>query len=303
MKLGIAVVYIIDDEKERLLDLQLAKIKECTTVPYIIYANANRLSHKYYRKLEADPNVKVCETAPTSLRGKSEHSYYLEHLVDTAVQNGATHVVTMHLDSFPIQTGWAKALDDKLSSTCAFATVIDEGNMGPYTACLFFRRDFCVSYAPRFLLSNEDLESSSYERFAKSCRHAVHSGAGYLYKAYLEGLSWYAMNRSRNSRYAHGAVYDDLIFHLGAGGRATSHRKLVEAAAGVCKPLLPVLARVDNTLIQKVLSQTKSNACRSGMSWVRRKIRRLTLADARRLLAEDPDAYVTSLRDHREEGQ
>ena len=98
MKLGIAVVYMVSERNERLLDLQLTQIDEKTEVPYKIYAAVNDLLPQFRDKLEKNPNVKICDCetyrkgtgflrqdeAKVPTRGliavgsKYEHSFYLE---------------------------------------------------------------------------------------------------------------------------------------------------------------------------------------------------------------------------------
>ena len=92
MQLGIVVVYQAIREDEELLKIHLNQIDRCTDVPYRIYATANR-SIPEIRALLADrPRVRICNCPSTDLRGKEEHSFYLEELVKTAVEDGVTHI-------------------------------------------------------------------------------------------------------------------------------------------------------------------------------------------------------------------
>ena len=52
MKLGIIVVYLVDEDNEKLLELHLKKIKENTTSPYTVYAGINMLLPQFVNKLK-----------------------------------------------------------------------------------------------------------------------------------------------------------------------------------------------------------------------------------------------------------
>ena len=223
MKLGIIVVYLVEKDDEKLLDLHLDQIEKHTHVPYTIYGSTNRLLPRFRRKLELHPKVKICECPTTSFRGNEEHAFYSEHLVRNAVEDGASHIVTLHVDSFPIRSDWFEALASKLSGSCMLAAIQDEIDypLRPNTACMFFNRDFYLNYGPSFLPSREDLSSGEYQRYLEECDHKVHSGSGYTFKAFLHNLSCHPMTRTNKGEdhYIMGGVYSDLVFHLGAATR------------------------------------------------------------------------------------
>jgi hypothetical protein len=213
MKLGIVVVYFVKRENEALLDLHLKQIGKHTGVPYAIYGSANRLLPEFRTKLERHPKAKICDCPATSLRGDDEQVFYLEHLIEEAIDDGASHIATLHVDSFPIRSGWADALAEKLSESRVFAAPY----YGNYTACLFFQRDFYFKYRPKFRLSENELSSEPYRRFCKAFPHIPHAGIGYFFKAHLEGLSWHPLletNRGNSKFIFISSIYDDLIFHL-----------------------------------------------------------------------------------------
>ncbi len=219
MKLGIAVVYLIKKENEGLLDLHLRQIERHTNVPYIIYGSVNRLLPEFRYKVERHPKVKICKCPTTSLRSDEEQVFYLEHLIREAIEDGCSHVVTLHVDSFPIRSGWPEELASKLSASNMFTAPY----YGNYTASLFFQRDFYLKYRPAFRLSEADLSSEKYKEFCKKFNHIPHAGVGYFFKAYSEGFSWHPLLESNkgNARFVFiSSIYDDLIFHLNTAAYA-----------------------------------------------------------------------------------
>lgn len=219
MKLGIVVVYLVNEEDEKLLDLHLDQIEKHTQTPCTIYGSVNRLVPKFGQKLEQHPRVRICKCPTTDLRDKEEHSFYLEHLIRVAIEDGVSHVAILHVDSFPIRSGWAEELASRLSDSCVLAAIVrdEKHDRKPLTACLFFHRDFYLKYHPTLLLSEAERSSPKYKQYCQEFEPVVESGIGYGFKAYSEGLSWYPLLKSnRGEDYGwSGGIYDDLIFHLG----------------------------------------------------------------------------------------
>lgn len=219
MKLGILVVYLIEEKDKKLLDLHLRQIEEHTQVPYQIYASTNRLSSKLRSRLEQHPHVQICKCPTTILRGSEEHSFYLEHLVKMAIKENATHLVTLHVDSFPVRSGWAQELAKKLSEQCVLAAIMrkEDTDQKPSPACLFFPRDFYLTYHPRFSLSKKELSSPEYRQYLQIYEHIADTGVGYGFKVYSQGLTWYPLLKSNRNEdhYLFANIYGDTIFHLG----------------------------------------------------------------------------------------
>jgi hypothetical protein len=247
MKLGIVVVYLFDEEDEPLLDLHLSQIEKHTQVPFVIYGSANRLAPRFRERLALHPKVQICECPDTDLRGDQEHSYYLDHLVTIAFEDNASHIVSLHLDSFPISSGWAEALASKLSASCVFATV-ERIN----TACLFFHRDFYRRYHPTFLLSEAERAEPQYQQYLMEHDPFTHSGIGYGFMAYSKGLSWYylrSQNGSDSSVY--GLVHEDMIFHLGGVVRLREHQ--FGRASILTTPRYVRFANIISSMVRSIL--------------------------------------------------
>ena len=224
MNLGIVVGYQVREGNERLLDLHLGMIDRHTRVPYTIYGTANKLPHHLREKLAAHPHLTLCDFPTSDQTGSLEHSYYLDRLVKVAIAAGVSHVVTLHVDSFPIRSDWVEVLGEALSRSCAFAgVVIDDADRKPNTSCLFFPREFYLEHRPTFRLTDAERMTEPYERYRQKFPHKWDSGVGYGFKAFSAGLTWHPLLRSNKGRDRFGIanIYGDLIFHLGGAIRFT----------------------------------------------------------------------------------
>ena len=321
MKLGIAVVYMVSERNEKLLDLQLSQIDANTDVPYTIYACVNRLLPQFREKLERNAHVKICpcetyregsgllrqDAAKVATRGivavgsKYEHSFYLEQLIQTAIDDGVTHMTMFHVDSFPIRPGWARELAETLSDRCVLAGITrdPERDHKPLTACIFYHRDFYLKYQPRLLLSQDEFDSEDYQRFYQACPHVTDSGFGYGFKMFMEDLTWHPLVRSNRggTHLLFASIYGDMIFHLHAtayvehtktvgfsrqGNHQSGFRKLGTSVARVVLPTA-VRQKVRNSLPQRI---------RDPQEYVDRQ----AWERERQCLFDDPDAYLTYLR-------
>ncbi len=297
MKLGIAVVYLVSEENEKLLDLHLDYIDKHTTVPYRIYGSSNRLLPKYRQRLERHPHVEVCDCEPTELRGLYEHAYYLEKLVRRAVDDGATHVAVFHVDSFPIRSGWAEELAAKLDERCVLLAAMNDEKRErrPNTCFMLFERDFYLEHRPTFVAADEIFETEEYEHYVEEFPHrARDSGIGYGFTIFRAGLTWHPLaksNRAGEDSFF-GTIHGDLIFHLGA-------------AAGPLK-LYPGAERAKTYRFRRLLTSLVPEMVRKRIRGMPRRIkdylypdlllREAQFARARRRLFEDPEGYFHYLQ-------
>jgi hypothetical protein len=301
MKLGIDVVYLFGEQNEALLDLHLSMIEKHTQVPYTIYGSVNRLRSEYVERLERYPQVRICHCPETDLRRGEEHAFYLDHLIEMAAHDGATHIVTLHLDSFPIRTGWAGDLAGKLSDACVFTT-IDRIN----TACLFFHRDFYLRYRPKLRLSVEERATGQYKQYIEECDPLQHSGIGYGFKAYQEGLSWHYLKLTARLDEANvfGLVHGDMVFHLGGAtvlGESPAPVLGVLEGPGYARLLDRALAAMDSIVPLRARSFLGTRLKGPVEHLVERPqagLQRSQLEQARRRLLEDLDALGTDPAEH-----
>lgn len=328
MRIGITVVYMVSKRSEKVLDLHFRQIEKNTESPYKIYACVNTLLPEFHKKLEQNSHVKICQCETyvkgsgflrqdrtqvaakgpadmASLDSKYEHSWYLEQLIRAAIEDGVSHVVILHVDSFPVRSGWEIELISKFSDRCMLAGITRDKKIDykPLTACILFTRDFYVTYQPRLLLSQEEFDSENYKRYREACPHVTDSGFGYGFKMFMEGLIWYPLVRSNHGRNLtlFASIYGDLIFHLHAtafvertktvGFRfpastpARPRGSLMDVGALLVRPLLPTALR---QRIRRYLSQQirKKQESKDWETW----------EQERRRLFEDPDAYLMYLR-------
>lgn len=223
VKLGITVVYLLDVENGRLLDIHLNYIRNNTKIPYKIYAACNRLEQCLASRLKDKEEVSVCPVPPTALRGSYENRYYLGHLIQTALDDGCTHIAIMHVDSFPVKDNWCEELLSRMSESCPVASVMMKENYDhkPHTSLLFFSGEFYRTYAPNLLLSPEDVDSTDYSVYSAKHPHQQDCGCGFGFALYRNKLDWVPLEQTNaaHDHYHMGSIYGDLVFHLSGVSR------------------------------------------------------------------------------------
>ncbi len=226
MKIGILVVYYLADRDAPLLELHLRKIAvHSRTVPYTIYAAANRLQPHFRERIASEPNLKICPLPETDLRSSWEHSFYLDALARVAIADGATHLCTLDVDSFPIRDGWIETLLERIAEghVLAAASRREDGEtMLPHPSCLFMPAEFVKRYSPRFFPNKEVIQSPAFQAFLRETRQMPDSGIGYGYVLYNERLPWARLCRTNkvDDHFLLAGIYGDVVFHLGSASRA-----------------------------------------------------------------------------------
>jgi len=310
MKLGIAVVYLFGETSAPLLDLHLGQIEKHTQVPYTIYGSINRLAPQYRERLQGYPKVQTHELPATELRDMQEHSLYLDQLMRIAIEDGATHLVTLHLDSFPVRSGWAEELAGRLNdfsperrrdanhAACVFAS-IDRIQ----TACLFFTREWFLRYQPPLMLSAAQRADPRYAQYVREHDPIEHSGIGYGFTAYLNGQTWYYLrDTSGAAPGARGRVYDGMIFHLHAGVRMGEQAP--RRTGLLSRPFYVRLAYAVARLGRRRLPVRLKWWMRDHLGWFLHPVLDRPRLDAhaaeveelKRQLYQDPEGYLNKLR-------
>ncbi len=307
-KLGIVVVYLVNEEDEGLLDLHLSLIDRYTELPYKIYGTANRLSPKFLPKLKSHRRVELCRYPSTDLRGYQEHAFYLDRLVDTAVRDGCSHVVMLNVDSFPVRKAWAQTLASYLDQRCVLAAVkrIENYDNKPHPCCIFFHREFYLQYKPSLILTKDELDSPEGLRYLAESGSIHDTGVGYGFKLFSTGLGWHPLLRSNKGEdhYIIGSVYGDLVFHLGGATREKKihlpERQLIEERMSktlvkLLSTMIRLVARIVSERTGRKLERFRLSllfpAANKGLNTSAR-----AYAHARQRLLDDADGYLQYLR-------
>ena len=310
MKLGILVVYLVAEEDERMLELHLAQIEKTTSVPFRIYAAANRLLPQFRARIQNLPFVSICQIPTTALRGSHEHAYYLDRLAEVAAADGASHLCTFHVDSFPVRQGWAEQLAGNLRGNCVLAGAQRDQthDSKPTTEFMLFTREFYLQHRPAFLLTEMELASIEYQKYRASCPHYyADSGVGYGFKIWSQSLSWLPLQRVDRDKqrdreyYVTGAVYENLVFHLGGAVLDRNLRRdLSSYQARAIMTLLNIVRSLGRVLVPSRLwhrvSRIPAIQRMAEARWAKpRRVR--TFLQTRDALLTDPQALLDRLRD------
>ena len=307
-QLGIVVVYLVNKDDGGLLDLHLEKIEEHTHIPYTIYASTSRLLPHFIARLENHSNIKLCEYPATDLRGFKEHAYYLDRLVQSAIDDGVSHVALLNVDSFPIRTGWAEIMAEHLSDSCLVAAVKRVENLDnkPHPCGILLHRDFIVKYNARINLTDDELMSPHCQQYLKETSVISDTGAGYGYKLYAEGLSWYPLLRSNKAQdhYIISGIYGDLIYHLGgaARGKKIHLPERLQMESRMSNPLIRRAYEIVR-FIRRMVPDRAQDRFSKYASYLLFPSAQKSLnasedayAQARKQLLESPDSYIQYLR-------
>lgn len=298
MKLGIVVVYMVQEQHDELLALHLDRIRRHTRVPYSIHGCPTRILHPRFReRLEARNDVVLHDLGDTPLRGAREHSWYLDRLVRAALADGVTHVVTLHVDSFPVAGDWVERLRAQLTPGRAFVTM-----QGIDTACLFFAREFHESHSPGFFVSESETSSPEYGELIRRRRVLEHSGTGYALAAWRAGLDWGELVETGRREWTQGpGIHGGIVFHLQGAVR------LGAAAARPNPPLVEAIGRGPYLHAAYSLRRFVPRRLRSAVRpLIGRLVRRAIVEPENRWAAEampkaldqlvaDPEGYLTRL--------
>jgi len=220
IKLGIIVVYLVDDDNEKLLDIHLNQLKENTSSSFTIYAGINLLNPRFLDKLNEHNFIRtiICEEyvgPDDTKRGAKEHSHYLSQLINIAINDGASHIAIFHPDSFPVRKNWDYKYLDLLTDDIELISIFPH-----MTGFMLFSVLIYKKYNPYLLPSDEEQISRDWRKFEKyiNTKNLVESGMGFAYQIFSNGKKWLNFSDifDKNSSHLYGEYFDNSIFHLGS---------------------------------------------------------------------------------------
>jgi hypothetical protein len=221
-RIGLCVVYLVDEPYEFLFYKHLEQIRRCSEGFDIrIYAGVNRLAPKYVEHLRALDFVRLCELAPTVSRNSDEHAHYLDQLTAVALSDGATYIATLDVDSFPIDPNWLARSQALLRDGAALVGVLRAENgdvAAPHPSYIFFAREFHERFHPTFALPGDPRSEAILRAMGQ---RRLDTGAGYGVVLAEHQLPWAQLLRSNrvNDHALLGGVYGRMVFHFGGASR------------------------------------------------------------------------------------
>lgn len=219
--LGICVPYLVThDDHRRLFEHSIACIRRHTQGPYRLYgAIAQHCLPDTAERVRA-LGVELPDIPPSPQAGTLEHGYLLDALVDHAVIDGCTHVVTFDMDSWPVVDGWdeqsAQEVSEDVPVVAALRTEL-HANF-PFPGFTFMHAGFWRVGASSFMTR---LRASFPEEVVRRVSLPNEPGAGILCQLLQEGKVWRPLARSNgwNAHKVMAGLYGDRMFHLGGGSR------------------------------------------------------------------------------------
>lgn len=219
MKAETAILMVnggLDPKQGRWLDLCLPRLKaSLPAMPFHVYIwNNTYANHALRKSLNALPWVTYLEAAPYE-HLEHPHAVPLQRLYTLARDEGAQLIVTLDSDAHPLRQDWLVQLVAALKDGAALAGVWrDELSNGiaPYVhpSCLATTVNFIEQHNLRFdrLRASHDTEQSdTLSHFTRAAQTA--------------NLPIFPLRRSNVNNFHRlmGGVYEDLIYHHGAGTR------------------------------------------------------------------------------------
>lgn len=301
MPLAILVVYFLDEAALPILNLHLDAIARRTTLPYVIYAAAPRVSERIRQRLMEQPQLRLFDFRADGLTGSREHSALLDQLVRQAISDGCEQLCTMDVDAFPVVDAWNEVLASEIARG-QWAVAVFRAENGdtalPHPSCCWFPAELVRRHGLTFLPEPAALFSGSLGEFLSATGQRPDSGIGLGWLLWSEGLPWTRLTRTNaiDDHYLMAGVYGDIVFHLGAMSWADRDFRGDRQGVAVLRLLdaVEALMRRHGWFVGRAAAIWHSLSYRFSRSLVART--NATFSRIAASLSRDPDAYIARLR-------
>jgi len=286
VRLAVLVVYHFDDFLQGLVAVHLDHLRRYTPPGTVIFGAAIRLARAQHNWLSAQPDVHLPELGTLPHGYREEHNGALDRLAKIAFHEGATHVATMHQDSFPVRADWLARLTTDLDAITPFAVA----ERRAYNCCMVWDESW-QAHGPT-MLPGDALRDQAMPKLMAERPDLDFSdgGIGHLLLAHSLGLGWRALRHTAPD------ILDGRILHLTGSSRIAHAERiprrdtnLATKLRSLARPMLPhIPKRLRKSLGRAVgvhsVQTPEVSIGRDGSAQDKR--------DQVSRLVADPDAYV-----------
>ena len=308
MKLGIIVVYLVNENTRLILQEHLRRIKLHTkTIDYTIYGTIIRTPEPLIAQLRvgAYPHMKLYDfVSDTASRAGTivhpdarEHGSYLDKLTKVAFGDGCSHICTMDMDSFPIRDDWFHVMSEQSAASSSGVVAVFRAENGDtdltHPCGLLMPKTFYEKFSPVFIPPDSFFSSDEFIKYRMETGQRPDTGVGVSEIIHRHNLNWMRLKRTNvnNDDLLFAGIYGDLIFHFGSTSRNIKYN-----GADV---LNDRIIRMINWIGENLMYFQRGSILDRLRAWQRERIgKRKTEAIVNIFAAyfSDPDRYLNYLR-------
>ncbi len=298
----LVVYYLAEPSDLPILREHLDRIERHTKSPFVVYAATERLLPGGHDLLAERHWVRTCELSPVAGRGSREHGAYLDQLARQAMADGCLRLVTLDVDSFPIDDRWLEiALAGAEASGVAGIVRTENGDtVLPHPSWTVIERSFWEAVQPSF--SPDSDFTPDFRRFLRTTGQAGDTGLGLAYALWSRGIEWHQLRRT-NVRELHpviAGIYADSVFHLAGVASGTLFRR--DLAESRPHRLTRPIERVPVPSAMQGVKRSLLGRIRGGAEARIKERNRVAYDLAREWLLNDADGLIAYLRGDAEVG-
>jgi hypothetical protein len=308
MKLGIIVVYLVNENTRLILQEHLRRIERHTkTIDYTIYGTIIRTPEPLVAQLrmESHPHMKLYDFASdTASRAGTvvhpdarEHGSYLDKLTKVAFADGCSHICTMDMDSFPIRDDWFHIMSEESAASSSGVVAVFRAENGDtdltHPCGLLMPITFYEKFSPVFIPPDSFFSSDEFIKYRMETGQRPDTGVGISEIIHRHYLNWTRLKRTNinNDDVLFAGIYGDLIFHFGSTSRNIKYN-----GADLMNDRL---IRTINWIGENLMYFQPGSLLDRLRAWQRNRIgnrKTQTIANIFEAYFSDPDRYLNYLR-------